>query len=318
MYPRSMADSDCVVIQGSNMAEGHRVAFRHVRSLNHHTVGISHATGIHGRGPPPESGPQPGDAGAVSDSGLVLDRDDAQAAQELLLDVVPLVVEGCPAQREDRGGAVHELAVLEPLDECLVARLLHELRHPVHGAVEIPYLPLGGAGCAVEHLGRAIRVDVQLIDGRPFGAEGALAVRAPRVAFDVDDLSFNGVHERGAPYRAVGADAGRGLGVLDSRLLRPGERGGEAHPQTRESSQCRAGEGTRGQVEEVSPREIHAAYPVLPSCSSLSMIVASTKGSSATSYRVLPERTSVNHGPCELRRVTRFPLLTTVPDHVPA
>src|SRR5229473_7236958 len=58
--------------------------------------------------------------------------------------------------------------------------------------------------------------------------------------------------------------------------------GGEAHPQTRESSQCRAGEGTRGQVEEVSPREIHAAYPVLPSCSSLSMIVASTRGSSVT------------------------------------
>src|SRR5947209_20468997 len=28
MYPRSMADSDCVVIQGSNMAECHPVAFR--------------------------------------------------------------------------------------------------------------------------------------------------------------------------------------------------------------------------------------------------------------------------------------------------
>ena len=28
MYPRSMADSDCVVVQGSNMAECHPVAFR--------------------------------------------------------------------------------------------------------------------------------------------------------------------------------------------------------------------------------------------------------------------------------------------------
>jgi hypothetical protein len=35
-------------------------------------------------------------------------------------------------------------------------------------------------------------------------------------------------------------------------------------------------------------------------------------------YRMLPERTSVNHGPCMVRRVIRFPLLTTVPDHVPA
>jgi formate dehydrogenase major subunit len=28
MYPRSMAVSDCVVVQGSNMAECHPVAFR--------------------------------------------------------------------------------------------------------------------------------------------------------------------------------------------------------------------------------------------------------------------------------------------------
>src|SRR6184192_4585836 len=28
MYPRSMTDSDCIVIQGSNMAECHPVAFR--------------------------------------------------------------------------------------------------------------------------------------------------------------------------------------------------------------------------------------------------------------------------------------------------
>jgi len=27
MYPRSMADSDCVVVMGSNMAENHPVAF---------------------------------------------------------------------------------------------------------------------------------------------------------------------------------------------------------------------------------------------------------------------------------------------------
>src|SRR5262245_28515709 len=28
MYPRSMADSDCVIVMGSNMAENHPVAFR--------------------------------------------------------------------------------------------------------------------------------------------------------------------------------------------------------------------------------------------------------------------------------------------------
>src|SRR5437899_8425158 len=44
------------------------------------------------------------------------------------------------------------------------------------------------------------------------------------------------------------------------------------------------------------------------------MMVASTIGSSATPYNVLPEGTSVSDGPADDREVTRFPLLTTVPD----
>ena len=48
------------------------------------------------------------------------------------------------------------------------------------------------------------------------------------------------------------------------------------------------------------------------------MMVASTMGSSATPYSVLPERIRITDGPCEPRRVTRFPFPTTVPDHVHA
>src|SRR6267143_4770182 len=58
--------------------------------------------------------------------------------------------------------------------------------------------------------------------------------------------------------------------------------------------------------------------PVLPSRSKRIMMVPSTRGSSATPYSVLPERMSVTHASCELRRVTRFLLVTTVPDQVEA
>ena len=47
-----------------------------------------------------------------------------------------------------------------------------------------------------------VGIDVQLVDGRALGAEGALVVRAARIALDVDDLAVDGVDERGAADRA--------------------------------------------------------------------------------------------------------------------
>src|SRR5207237_9781155 len=125
-------------------------------------------------GAPPEPWPQPGDARAVSDTGLVLDRDDAQPAQEFLLDVIPLVVEGRPAQREDGGRTVDGLAVLQPLDERLVARLLDQFGHAADGALEVPGLPLAGARRAVEHPGGPVGIHVELDE------RGALRTQDPR------------------------------------------------------------------------------------------------------------------------------------------
>src|SRR5262249_27424004 len=110
---------------------------------------IRHRAWVHGGGAPSEPCPQPGDAGAVSDPGLVLDRDDAKTAEELLLDVVPLVVEGRATKRENGRRHIDELAVGEPLDERLVTRFLHELRHTVHRAVEVPDLPVASVRSAV-------------------------------------------------------------------------------------------------------------------------------------------------------------------------
>ena len=102
--------------------------------------------GIEGRRAAAESCPQTGDARAVSYPRLVLDGDDAEPAHELLADVVPLDVEGGAAQREDRRRHVDELAVGKLLDERLVAGLLHQLGDPVHGAFEVPHLPVGRPG----------------------------------------------------------------------------------------------------------------------------------------------------------------------------
>ena len=82
-------------------AEGHRMVLRHVGAHDDDAVGVRHAPRIHRRRAATESCPQTGDAGAVSYPGLVLDGDDAEAAHELLVEVVPLDVEGGAAEGED-------------------------------------------------------------------------------------------------------------------------------------------------------------------------------------------------------------------------
>ena len=67
-------------------------------------VRVDQATGEGCRRAAAESHPQTGDAGGVSYAGLVFDGDDPQAAHQLLLDVVPLVVHRGAAEGEDGGG----------------------------------------------------------------------------------------------------------------------------------------------------------------------------------------------------------------------
>ena len=71
---------------------------------------------------------------------------DAEAAHQLLLDVVPFVIERRTAQRKDCGGGVDQLAVFKLLDECFIARFFNQLGYSVHRALEVPYFPVGGAG----------------------------------------------------------------------------------------------------------------------------------------------------------------------------
>ena len=69
------------------------MVLRHVRAHDDDAVGVCHAPGVEGRRAAAESCPQTGDARAVSYPRLVLDRHDAEPAQELLAQVVELDLE---------------------------------------------------------------------------------------------------------------------------------------------------------------------------------------------------------------------------------
>ena len=163
-------------------AERHRVVLGHVRALMMMQSESARLPGNIVAAPRPNLTPRPGTLGAVSYAGLVLDRDDPQAAHQLLLDVVPLVVDGGAAEREDRrrwsstslpfGGAcstnVSSRVFLTSSAMRSIAQSSSQTSH------------CGGAGRAVEHLGQAVRVDVKLVDRRALGAEVALVDRAGR------------------------------------------------------------------------------------------------------------------------------------------
>ena len=59
-------------------AERHRVALRHVGSLEHDAVRVNQVARVVGRRAATEPGPQTGDARGVSYSSLVFDRDHAR------------------------------------------------------------------------------------------------------------------------------------------------------------------------------------------------------------------------------------------------
>src|SRR5205823_4027005 len=128
---------------------------------------------------------------------------------------VPLVVHGRPAQRGDSERVVYLLADRLPLGvsgrprflKALIARLLGEAGDPVHGPVErLGLVPLSGPRRPVPNLGDAVRIDGQLISGRPLGTQGPLVDGAFGVAFDVDDAIVAHRYQLSATDGAIGTD----------------------------------------------------------------------------------------------------------------
>ena len=85
--------------------EADRVALGHVRALDDDAVSVRQVLLEGGGAAATERGPQTGDRGGVSYTGLVLDLDRAHRGEELLDEVVLLVVEGRAAEAGDAHGA---------------------------------------------------------------------------------------------------------------------------------------------------------------------------------------------------------------------
>ena len=87
-----LAPCSTLAFIGQRKATG--MVLRHVGAHDDDAVGVGHAPRVEGRRAAAESGPQTGDARAVSYPRLILDGDDAEAAHELLVHVVELDLEG--------------------------------------------------------------------------------------------------------------------------------------------------------------------------------------------------------------------------------
>src|SRR5262249_386519 len=112
--------------------------------------------------------PQTGDGCGVSNTGLVLDLNDAQRAEELLDEVVLLIVERRPTEMSNR----HRPA--QVLFPKRVAGPFHPLRNHVHRSFERNAFPRSRAGPTVEDMALTIGTRHQLIRRGAFRAETAL------------------------------------------------------------------------------------------------------------------------------------------------
>ena len=92
-------------------AESDGMVLRHIGAHDDDAVGVVHAARIEGGRAAAESGPQTGDARAVSYPRLILDGDYPQTAHEFLVHMVELDLEGGAAEGEDCGRHIDELAV---------------------------------------------------------------------------------------------------------------------------------------------------------------------------------------------------------------
>ena len=79
-------------------AESDRVALGHVRAHDEDAVGVLHVHLEGGGAAAAVGSAQTGHGRAVSDPGLVFKPDQPKCSPELELDIVPLIIHGCPAQ----------------------------------------------------------------------------------------------------------------------------------------------------------------------------------------------------------------------------
>src|SRR5262249_17659762 len=137
--------------------------------------------------------------------------------------IVEFVRVGATADPGNALAAVYRAAVGVLFDECLVARLLHQLADLVDRLVPGDVFPVIGAGPPDLRLQQAPLVQNVLFERCALRAEGAAVDGMVGVAFNMDylrrnvlGLVANGVNDHSAAYRTVGA---RRTGLARARDL---------------------------------------------------------------------------------------------------
>jgi len=98
-------DDSCPALAGlHHPSKGDRMAFRHIRPLNDDEIRILQILREGSGSAPSKRGPQTGDRGGMSNTGLIFDLDNPESSEELLDQIVLFVVESRAAQVSDRHG----------------------------------------------------------------------------------------------------------------------------------------------------------------------------------------------------------------------
>jgi len=195
-------------------AEADGMIFRRITAHDQNDIGVGDVAPAIGHCPSSKCGGQTDHRGAVSKPGLVFVGNNAEAETEFTEQEVDLVGIGAAADEADGVEAINSSALGVLIREVFVACVLDAPRDALNGFVPGDVAPFGGAGRAIERLGKAAVIHDELFERDTFGAEGAAIDGVVGIAFDVDyrwpgvlHALAGGVNDNPAADGAIRADA---------------------------------------------------------------------------------------------------------------
>ena len=180
--------------------ETHRMTLRHIGALDDDAVCILQVLLKGGRASAAKRCPQTGNGRGVSNTGLVLDLNDAERIEEFLDEIVLFVVEGGTTEVRDGHRAANFQPIFGGLFPVAVTGILDPLSHHVHRL-----LPRNTVRAAVQNVMLSLGACHQLERGCSLRTEAAVRDWRARVAFNVDDFIVLYVDQLSATDSTIGA-----------------------------------------------------------------------------------------------------------------
>ncbi len=199
--------------------EGHGVVLGHVAALHQDRLAVLEVDPVVGHRPPAERGPQTGDRGAVSKSGLVLDVSQTEQPGRLLEEVALLVRVLRAAQEADRIRPIDRNLLVANLlrgDPGRVARLPNLLCDPRDRVVPGDVLPVVAARRPVTRRCKPVRRGVGREHGNALHAQGSAIDNVVEVALHGNQLPITdrGDHATATRTKVAGGSELADVGEL--------------------------------------------------------------------------------------------------------